>query len=104
MISGTVPQYDYSTTRFPQTAVTATGAFVTSGLAPGGIADEPLGDFFERAVGVLSGIVDATSGVQLLQQELAVKAAQLQVGSRSNAAVLTYANALIAASGEAVIA
>lgn len=112
-LSGTVPRFDISPTpEFAnETVVSVSGA--VSGTATGAQTTEALPNFLRRALGLLSmsGTVSGAdhqivsgstlSGMRNLQQELALRVADIELGGgQSNAARLAHANAILTASGE----
>lgn len=112
-ISGTVPRFDISPTpEFSgETVVTVSGA--VSGTATGTQTTEALPKFLRRAIGslALSGTVSGAdhqivsgstlSGIRNLQQELALRVADIEMGGNAgNTQRLAHANAILTASGE----
>jgi hypothetical protein len=112
-LSGTVPRFDVSTTpEFTSpTVVSVSGA--VSGTATGAQSTEALGEVFRRHIGLLamSGTVSGAnhqivsgstiSGLRNLQQELALRVADIELGGgQANAVRLAHANAILTGSGE----
>ncbi len=112
-LSGTVPRFDVSLTpEFTSpTVVSVSGA--VSGTATGAQSTEALGLVFRRLLGglALSGTVSGAdhqivsgstlSGIRNIQQELALRIADIELGGgQSNASRLAHANAILTGSGE----
>ncbi len=111
-LSGTVPFFDVSTAADPggSVVVTVTGLEADS-QATGSSSTETLGEFYQRACnalsvsGILSGTAQAItpaelSGVMHIQQELALRASDLEQSAAGNPSRLARAQAILAVSGQ----
>ena len=116
-VSGEVPRFDLSGTPDPTGPTIVTVAGAVSGAATGAFSSESLPEFYRRALGTLtlSGVLatsgavsgmqclsgSVVSGIRNLHQELALRAADAELGGgQGNALRLSLANSLLTASGE----
>lgn len=110
-VSGTVPYFDLSAVADPGGVTVVSVAGGASGAATGAISTEPLNYFYRRALGLLalSGTLSGSdqvvsgsivSGIRNLQQELALRAADIEMQGAGNNKRLELANAILTASGE----
>jgi hypothetical protein len=122
-LSGTAPNYDISTSPDQSTTLANVAGAVT-GAAANAYSNETLQNFYRRALGVLvmSGALAVSggtsggssvsglqcfagsviSGIRNLQQELALRAADIEYSGNPSASRITLANTILTGSGEVV--
>ncbi len=111
-VSGDVPRFDISASPSPIASTVVSVAGAVSGAATGAFSTEAMPEFYRRALGllVLSGQLisglqcisgSVVSGIRNLQQELALRIADAELGGgQTNALRLSLANGVLTASGE----
>jgi hypothetical protein len=111
-VSGEVPRFDISASPSPIASTVVSVAGAVSGAATGTHSTEAMPEFYRRALGLLtlsgtlSGVdqivtASVVSGIRNLQQELALRIADAELGGgQTNALRLSLANGVLTASGE----